>query len=208
MSFFPGFGGIILAPNPAVLSFVNGAAGFATTRTMPTGANTGDFVIHYDYPATGAGASTPSGWTTILSASSIRIIGRIIGASEPGVTGSSSGHKVIQAFRSTRPILDWSFSTWNFQTTSGDPTAQIVSAPPVGSIVFGYYIDADGGTSAFGTASPAFDGDNHDTVDGGYGASGYKIYNPGSSPASHTIDIGDRGGQNYLASGYITIYTN
>lgn len=188
---------------PTTISFVSGAAGFTTNRTMPAGAAEGDFVIHFDYP----GSTAPSGWRTILSGTNHLVIGKVIDAGEAAIVGSSGGNKIIQAFRPTSRIARWEFNTWNTENTGGNPASQVVPIPPVGSIVFGYYIDADGGTAAFGTATPAFDGENGDTLDGGYGRVGYKIYNPGSTPVSHTIDIADRGAQNILASGYVSLFS-
>lgn len=193
---------LIIGVSPNSMTFVSGSAGFTTNRTMPTGTQAGDFVIHFDYPASGNGAFTPAGWTTIFTGPNVRCIGKVVGASEPAVSGSSSGHKLIAAFRPAKPITRWTFEPWNVQNAgTGDPAAQTVPAPPVGSIVFGYMLDADGGSSSSHlTSSPAFDGyTTHD-----YGILGRKIYNPGSSPVAHLIDMPDRGAQNILASGAIS----
>ncbi len=193
------------------ISLFSSTTSTAATIAWPGGLQAGDVAVLSDV-AQGFGVVTsvlPSGFTLIVDCSTgtsflPRNIEsyRILDGSETGnITGMSDvgTGKWLRIFRANRPITSVTPSTWNQEPTTGNPAAQNVAAPPAGSIIIATAYGSDGST-AFSTASPAFDG-TQAFGPGGTAIGGYKIYV--SSPAGHTIDMNDNNA-NTLTSGSLT----
>lgn len=196
------------------LSYVGTADSSASTITIPATSQTGDIAILYDLAVSGSIPTlvTPSGWTNRLNTTGstfrLAVCSKILEAGEPGASitgmnGATVNNKMMMVFRPNIPIGTATFSTFTGETGPADPASQsiLASGQPAPVLVI-----AGCGASAgpsFSTASPAFDAD--------VAASspplrmGYKIYNAGSTPADHTIDMADLGARNSLWGGYITV---
>lgn len=182
---------------------------------IPAAALPGDFCILGDMGGS-VGEPTdvlPTDFTSLQtegdgSTTRGRVSGKILVSGDPGstITGinATADAKTMFVFRGSSPFKGFTGSTWNEQITGGNPTGQNVAAAGVKTpvIVFGIAGEADDGTAAFSTASPAFD----DTLSpaGTHLIMGYKIYNGG--PADHSIDMNDLGNANFLASGYVILF--
>ena len=198
------------------LSFVASAESASSAITIPATAQVGDLAVLFDYAWVNPGPATdvtPSGWTNIAgnAAASFyryRVTYKIVALGEPGssVTGmaGTQNDKVMLVFRdSGGPILSVTPSTWNAPApVNTDPGSQSVlaSGGNVPLIVLGMAA-IDAGTAAFSTASPAFDGTAANSQSDIL--AGYKLYD--NSPADHTIDMGDLGSGNSLASGWLAL---
>ena len=118
----------------------------------------------------------------------------------PGLDGRGF---VGMYWRPSKPIASYTLSTVNFQSITGNPTSQSVTASSgvAPLIVFGA-ASSDVGTGAFSTQTPAFDGTQSMTGIAPRGIVGWTTYN--SSPADHTIDMNDLG-SNMLMSFYLSV---
>ncbi|MGE3712644.1 MAG: hypothetical protein AB7G35_23615 [Hyphomicrobiaceae bacterium] len=172
----------------------------------------GDVAVLFDCAVGGSGNVTPDGWITVKSQSdgatgvAYDVSWKILEAGDIGATvvGQSPGAAGAKMMMFLRPsggsIASVAASTWDGEVTSGNPASQSVLASGVAVpvVVFGMAFEPGTVNPAFSTASPAFDltqgSATHMRV-------GVKIYN--SSPANHTIDMGDLGGPNVLCSGYL-----
>lgn len=191
------------------LAQVDSATSSAETITVPAGVIAGDLLVLLDN-AQGATVPTtviPSGFTSIGNINdggqARQILSyKIADGSEASalLTGmnSTSETKALYVFRGNTRILSASPLSVNGQATTGNPTAQTVTAGAgvVPLVVIGGY----GANAAVSprTMTPAKDGEiNSSTVM--YLA--YKIYN--ISPADVSVDMDDEG-INYLQSCYIS----
>lgn len=213
----PGYG---LSSVLSSLTFVGSTVQDNTATITPhASAAVGDLAVLFDYTYHGASApavGVPSGWTSIITQSStpddiIRAavsyqvltgLGSVTGIDSTQGAGHG-GNKCMLVFHPDAPITSVVASTWNSQAAIGDPGSQSVNASGIQTpiVVFGVAAAASATLSAFSTASPAFDSvvanADADMI------TGYKLYNSG--PANHTIDIGDNGFTNWLASGYLRV---
>lgn len=203
------------------MTFVTFATSTTNTITIPASANLGDYAILFD-AANGYGASvaavTPSGWTAIVGTGSDSFIAgspnslrqmashRVLPAGAGGtiVTGITSvaEAKVMLIFRPSSGITSLTPSTWNREATSGNPSAQTVTASGVATPLIVFAVGGRTGTTptAFTTETPSM---TNITV-GATGRSmriGYTVYN--TSPADQSIDVGDPSGDNVFQSGYV-----
>lgn len=207
---------------------LSGLAGFAfrtstsnsgsTQITIPSTAQENDVAVFFDRAGANFGSPpskvTPSGWTTIpeldqtnASPNPMRLACsyKKLSASDPNtaITGMSDSimTKFMLVFRPTAGVFNGvTIGDPDSQITDGNPTAQTLTAgsgtPPL--IVIGIGTIYSGSQGGFTTASPAFD----DTpISTGSTIIGYKIYN--GAPSNHSIDVGDVGDGNYLATFYI-----
>lgn len=155
---------------------------------------------------------TPTDWTSIVGANDgsitrLRVSRRILpaglgGTSVTGMDGTDD-QKGMLVFHGTSPFHAVTASSWNSEITGNNPSQQTVSAggQKTPLIVFGIVAEPDDGPVSFSTASPAWDGTL--TVNSGDMVIGWKIYNGG--PVAHTVDMGDFGNTNVLASGYVIL---
>jgi hypothetical protein len=202
------------------------ATSTATTITAPSGIQAGDLIVMADCAG---GVSTPTdviptGFTGIETnttpiTSRMRCSYKLADGSEGGTsitgmaaTGFGSVAKAIYVFRGDFPASSLTLADVETQGTSGNPTAQTVSASggiaPL--VILGFYAEAD--TSAavnprtFTVAgSPAKDGELQSTSNASLDIDlwiAYKIYN--SAPQNASIDMDDEGNDgNSLMSCYI-----
>lgn len=205
--------GFMLPPSLVVRRTVLSATATTANITIPAAAQIGDFAILVDLAgAVGEPSNVvPTNWTSIQtqgdgSTTRISASGKILVSGDPGaaITGMNDTdmQKVMLVFRGSSPFKGFTASTWNEEVTGGNPSAQTVTA--VGQefpiIVFGAAGEADDGTPAFSTESPAFDASvsaNSDLI------VGYKVYN--GTPSNHSIDMADLGNANALVSGYVIL---
>lgn len=211
-------------PNKAIfgvssVSFVASAASTGQSVTIPAGAQANDIAVLCNLAWGSVSVPTiarPSGWTQLAAGSVAgdlttavtsykKLVGGDAGSSITGMTtggGSSEYDNLMLVFRGNIAISSVTPSTWNAESTAGNPALQTVSAEGQTAplVVIGFAAKGQS-TAAFSTASPAFDA----TVSNGDSdiIGGYKIYN--SSPANHSIDMNDLGMHNHLHSGYLKV---
>jgi hypothetical protein len=220
-------GGFWSARRLSDIQFFNSATSALSTVVMPASVIRGDVAVLFDIGA-GFGETpvdvVPSNFTGLSTATSAgfagpsgiccgrtRISYKILDGTEGGATitgmnpttlpSGGGARKVILVFRtSNMPVLSVSNEDWTSVLSAGNNAAQSPS-PAAGalSVVFGM-AGIFLGTTAFSTASPAFDG-TVTTADSDLSA-GYTIYD--GTPSGHTIDMNDLGGNNYLSSGVLT----
>jgi len=142
----------------------------------------------------------PSGYTQINTDGSAQEMSAKIADGTEGGT-NPSGFLLGLVFRGDVPIKTFAAASPNAQITSGNPTAQNVTAssgtPPL--VVIGSYWSS--GAVNPRTMSPAKDGEVGFISDLGWLA--YKIYN--SSPSDVSVDMDDEGNNNSLMSLYISV---
>jgi hypothetical protein len=208
------------------LSFVTSQTGSFTTSQLtishPVGVVAGDLLVffHYtwdndsdyvnSYPTNFSPIYTDQySYTTsthLAIAVSYRVLPDLNTFITPVPLGTltDASHYTSLYFRPSNGISSVVISAPVNQNTTGDPTAQTVSASGVAPaiIVFGN-VQIVSGTPAFNVASPAFDGTVLSTAATNTEAiTGYKIYN--SNPQNHTIDMADLG-TNRLTSFYLAV---
>lgn len=171
----------------------------------------GDFLfIHNRHPS----SSDPSisGWTEFIDTSlttSRRAItaGKIAVGNEtssgniPNPNGTSTTGWLILTFRPSRTINSFSGSGWQGVGTTGNPTAQTLATGSGSVPVLGFACFYSNNSISPRTVSPAMTGEIQGISDRQYVQ--YVIYNPGSSPQDHSVDMDDEGEQ-ILQSGYVT----
>lgn len=176
----------------------------------------GDLLVYIDFAfdtvSPVPSAVTPSGFTNVVNdligAGVSFARGMVSVKNAAGGEGSITGlndagnNKVGLVFRPSTAFttitandIATEIAVVNPASQSCDPSAETTAVILIGVACI------DGGTAAFSTASPAFDA-TIATADADLLA-GYKIYN--TSPAAHTIDMNDLGGNNWLASLYLTV---
>lgn len=174
----------------------------------------GDLLVYIDDTRDAATNSvtavTPSGFTNLINEASggpnnrrARLSVKKAAGSEGAIVGMDDDNmqKVGLVFRPSATFTTITAGGSNTEFTASNPSSQTCnpSAETVPVVVIGV-ASAEASTAAFTTASPAFDA-TVSTSDSDM-IVGYKIYN--SSPASHTIDMGDLG-ENWLASLYLKV---
>ncbi len=206
----------------------------STTLTLPAGIQAGDLIVVLDVVMgnTVPSAVTPSGFTLALNTSfsnttSVRSVllykiaagtesstnitlmtARVDDNGDPPVQGECAV-RIAAVFRGSSAITGVTVASTNAQGTSGNPTAQTVTAsggtPPL--IVFGVYEDAVvnngeiAGAVGTRTMSPAKDAEITTASTGVYLA--YKIYN--ETPVDVSVDMNDEGNVNMLQSLYMAL---
>lgn len=206
------FVGVLGAP-ALTFTFIDFSQSTSSGISLPTGAAAGDFAIYCDY-AQGFGSRpslvTPSGWTNLINNTDIgdnrsavfrKVLtsGDVSAGSITGMDGSIFDTKVMLLFRPSKAIATTTDSTWTAAGGDGNLTSQSIAASgqPAPLIAVGFACTAFGG----GSINPFTWTDAYDAQVGtGQMVAAYKIYN--TSPASHTIDIDDEGGGNFLTGGY------
>ena len=197
-------GNFLLAGLGNVTVFAQDAATSGTaTYTLPAGIQDGDLIVIMEY-ASGFSLPAlvvPAGYTQALTApfGTIRLtmLYKIAVAADAGATitlmSGLSMIRHIQVFRAEAPISGVTSSGAQFQATNGDPSAQVVAtvADPAPQIVIGAY-----GTVGLTGRSMAPTEDFIAAL--ANSAMACKIFN--SSPAAVTVDLGDGGDGNVLAS--------
>lgn len=205
---------------PAVLtalSFVTSAVVNAVVMVndsivAPSGIQTGDLLVLYDYKGVTVSIAAPSGFTTITSDATATgrttISYKIADGTESGTTitgmGGTNGatSMILAVFRGNIPITSVTPASTAEQKTDSAPTNQTVTSgsgtPPL-VVIATYENSASGSAISPRGFSPAADGEittgnTHHFLD-------YKIYN--SSPANITASMGDFGTSNMLASFYL-----
>lgn len=201
----------------------NGSSHDSSTVTIPATAQAGDLAVLFDgavkYGFSGDIPSTvvPSGWTSIKNITmgtndfhAVRSIGscRVLTAGEPGssIVGMNSDYenKMVAIFRPDRTITTVTPSTWEGQITNGNPSSQsIAPSSETATVIVLSFACNYASTPTFSTASPAFDAEA--SLSDNNIRFGYAIYDAGTPPQNHTVDIGDAGAANILMSGYLTI---
>lgn len=192
-----------------VLEYKANATSTAATVAWPSVA-AGDLAVLFDYAYQNISSPsevTPSGFSVhVNQAGSATVYYRVMISSKictgsesgnlTGMNGGTRNSKVLLIF--SGGIASRASSTWNYQTTGGDPSSQSVTASGGAAplIVFGM-AGEDNAIPSFSTASPAFD--SIFTVN--VMCVGYKIYN--ASPQDHSIDMSDLGVINVISSGYL-----
>lgn len=199
-----------MANNITWTYITNAANSGSTTITIPATAAVGDLAILFDFAWSGSTSVTevvPTNWTkisgvvvTVGDRSRGTISYRVLQSGEPGssVTGQTSSggpngrSKVMLIFRPDATIKTLTIGSNNAENTGSDPSSQAVSAATY-SIILGAKGSREG-VPSWTTESPAFAA----TVSQTYLAAAYTVY--AGSSAGHTVDIGDSGKTNYLAS--------
>jgi hypothetical protein len=201
-------------PGVSTITYVGMAESGSANITIPATAQTGDIAALYDLAISGSlpALVTPSGWANRVNTTSgvavrLAVSTKILesgdaGASITGMDGSSLDTKMMLVFRPNILIGTATYSTFTGEATTGDASSQSIAASGQSAPVL---VIAGCGTNSgpvFSTASPAFDAEVTATVNL---RMGYKIYNAGSTPASHTIDMASLGSRNSLWGGYIAL---
>ena len=196
------------------LSFVDDATeDGGDAITAPASIDAGDLLVMLDYHVKPDGGGLPAGWTQILNlsgayvevtASYLIADGTEDGASITGWTGGLEGGKIIQQFRGDSPASAVTVQDVGSQLTSGNPTAQTITASggTVPLIAFAGY--GSSGAVSPRTFTPAEDGEtsvSNPTIVELYLK--YKIYN--ASPANISVDMDDEGFDNALVSFYLEV---
>jgi len=198
------------------VTYVGTAESTGANITIPATAQSGDIAVLYDAALNSSGSPTlvtPAGWTNKVNSTLVTnyraavcvkvLDGSDAGMSITGMSGTSENSKQMLVFRPATVAGSVTFSTFNTEYSSGNPSAQVAAAsgqtPPV--IVLGGC--GTRGTPVFSSVSPAFDAQV--TPSHGRLRMGYKIYDIGGTPADHTVDMNDLGNPNHLWSGYVTL---
>lgn len=189
------------------------------TLSLPTGAAAGDLAVYCRTAKNAAtanpGHTAPSGWTSggangnNAVFTSISISYKVLDAAD--ITAGSITDPTVgdQMNRGTihifRPDTGYEISAvtispatatdrFSFSTSNPAPVTLDGSSHSAPVVIVGFGVQEAGDTVSFSTETPAFD----DKITAGAANMlvGYKVYN--SSPADHTIDIGDSGAYNGL----------
>jgi hypothetical protein len=198
---------------PTTITQVDSATSTASTITVPASVIAGDLLVLLDLAFGSAPvANVPTDFLTINNLSdgsnarqlvSYKLAdGSEASASLTGIsTAGNTFRKSLYVMRGNSPALLATLAGVNSEFTSGNPSAQNVTAsggtPPL--VVFGCY-GCPAQTIDPRTMSPAKDGEISPQVSS-YLA--YKIYN--SSPADVSVDMDDEGVANFLQSFYISL---
>jgi hypothetical protein len=186
----------------------------ASSFTLPADIRQGDLIVLINHSAAASTPVTvvPSGFTAILNISNANdrtiLSYKLAGGDEDsdvlsGMTGDGSGI-VGFIFRGDVPITAVTVQDADSEDTTGDPTAQTVtaSASTKPLVVFaGYVTNGDVDPRSF---SPAKDDEENVTnyISGTYDLwLANKIYN--TAPADVTVNMDDEGVRNMLLSCYI-----
>lgn len=202
-----GFGSRVSRTN--ALTFVTSATSTSASVTIPVSAATGDVAFLFDYSWETDGNQVfevvPSGWTKIDGAAVTSpeaargtLFYRVLEAGDPGAHVSGMNNegedKVMLVFRPERAVSTVAAAGTNIQATKDNPASQVIAAGSGTAYVAIAVAAAREGDPSYTTESPAFTA----TVTADAAKASYKIYN--ESGAAHTVDIGDSGYTNFLAS--------
>jgi len=179
--------------------------------TLPSN-EAGDLLVFVAQVDSLTDTTTPTGWTLAASSADggIRKTNIIwYKIAESGDTSLDTNWQYIDAFclcfRTNSPVDIFQHYDGASQTTTGDPTAQVVSSGSstgTATLVVGAVFEAGTTNPAFSTFSPAAD----ETITEGIDCSiAYKIYNEGDTPVDHTVDMNDLGNEMSLCSVYFEI---
>lgn len=202
----------VTVASPPSISFFNSSVSSLSTISMPASIQAGDLAILCDYALNASGAPadvvpslfTQFGTSLVMATNYKRILSyKVLDGTETtitGMNGTSANRKTLIVFRKAS-------GTWSApqdvaeQTTSGDPSAQVVNVSgesnPV--VVIGSY--AGTGTVSTRTMTPTKDSEVTAANNVNYLA--WCVYN--SSPADTTVDMGDSGTGNILSSFYFEL---
>lgn len=184
----------------------------ASTITAPSSVVRGNLLVLFDLAFNGDGAGSvtsvvPSGFTEVFNLVSLttrRTIAsyKIADGTEAntnitGMNGASSNFKILLVFSTVNAVSASAFDIAT-ETTSGDPVAQTINAQnqPTPLVCFAFMRQATVTGQSF---SPTQDGSVTNSALTAY----YKIYN--ANPQNVTVDCGDGGAINILASFYIQV---
>lgn len=160
----------------------------------------------------------PSGFASIAALEDdsadtrIRVSWMVADGTETGsrslMDGSIEEGAVIWQYRPASPTVGGritgitAFDTDNFEVSNGPPANQtVVVGSEVAPLILFHTGYVPGGSCTFDSQSPAFDEEVAATAIRG----GYKLYNPGSTPANQTAGSNDTGNDNMLQSFGITV---
>lgn len=124
------------------------------------------------------------------------------GSAITGMNGNHSNAKILIVFRPNAPIASVGTSTFLQETTTGNPSPQLIAAAGQGSPLIRLATCVNGA----GTSSPNFTSGTFDSTITKAGSdssirAGYAIQNV--SPSNDTVDSGDSGAGNCLISGWM-----
>lgn len=201
------------------MSFLNYSTSTGSTVAVPTNAVAGDWAILFDLGWSLGGGSisevTPSGWTNLASGfvsdavegvsirlmtSHVTLTAGMIGTS---ITGMNPGRKckIMLVFRPSTSIITKVASSWGNEVTTGNPSAQTVTASGVTTpLVVVAAAGSASGSTAFSTETPSMTNVFISSSSAVSLRVGYTLYN--SSPSNQSIDMNDVN-TNALQSGYV-----
>ena len=180
------------------------------TAAIPTTTRKGDLIVVSGFAQGGSpGSPTWTGFTNIVnnvdSGGRITVAYKVSDGTDAGnnlsrTSGSNNGDIIVVVFRGHAAIKTVAVQDADVQTTDGDPTAQTLTAGGGSTplIAFGVY----GSTSAVSTRTFSTTEDSELSSSTRHYLK-YKIYNKSVTPSNATIDTGDNGTNNALASFYI-----
>lgn len=207
---------LLLGSSEAAFELVQVGSGLTgTTGAITlTGAQEGDLALAAIAAVdimSEATVAVPSDWTDLYAPSLptvttvMRVVGKVLGSGDTTLpTSSDRNRAALVILRPNKPIGSFSAEGFGQENGSGNPAAVTVSASggtaPLVVVGAGWGMD---GAVSFTTASPAFDGTATPSNSGGDVILGWKIYN--SSPANHTVDVGDTGTWSAIFGGYVVV---
>lgn len=218
--------GVFFFPIEPVLtmSLVAQSVSETTAISWPAGIQAGDLAILMQYAGdTYSNVIIPGGSSIAYQSiaggggtddCAMSLSGKVCDGTE---TGSFNGinastdttGKAILVFRGDAATNFFAVAPFTMVGIAGDPTAQVVNAQDYLPVIIVLAIagsQAAGIAADFTSASPAFDGVVYSAAGGTrVAAFGFKIYDVGETPVAHTIDSGDLGSSNGLATGLITV---
>lgn len=199
------------------IQFVDSATGSGNATsfslTVPVTAQAGDLAIYNLATDTTTAYTYPADWTFLQAAFNSNAkgatIAKILSASDVGATvtitgdgGSDPWAGIMLIFRGFQNFKFFTAKSLNIESTSGNPTAQTVTASDDNGksvIVIGSASGRPTNQNAsFTTQTPAFDA----VIVSASLDVGYSIYNKGDTVVNHTVDMNDVG-QNILQSFYM-----
>lgn len=211
-NFLPGMAGVAgmkssAAPAAPSFTFVASGSGSDPSIELPGTPTAGDLCViwsFYQWADTLAGG-TPADFTRLgnnigVSGHFSEIAAKILVGGETTVTGYNADIDeswIAATFHPSSPITGFAWNSPNEQGTTGNPSAQTITAatPPIILL---------GAMGSSGTINPRTTDPTMDELTSGSDHFGhYFIYNPGDTPVNHSYDMDDEG-SNLLQSGYLT----
>jgi hypothetical protein len=192
------------------LAFVASATSSSDTIVIPASSQTGDLAILCDWGWSNSHPQViPAGWTNFITqnlAGGLRgdISYKVLVGADPGATitggNATNDSKIMLVFRPNATITTITPADMATSMSGVDPTAQVIlaSAGIAPLVVLGFGGWSSGALPSFTTESPALTNVTVNDL-----RVGYKIYD--SAPQDHTVDIGDSGNTNWLASCYVAV---
>lgn len=182
--------------------------------SIPASAEVGDvFVLILAAYGSTSGTTDPSGFTAITSAADssfrYRLSYRVI---QPGDAGdpisNTLGGSVVTSggmlFRPDRTITTLTVASTAAEITDGNPGAQVItgSGALTPSLMFGFYACNCGGLVSISMSPSQEDEEDFPSISQRWR---WIIYNQDDTPADVTVDLGDGGSDNGLASFRISV---